>query len=46
MKKFKAYYSIDIEAEDILAAEEKAYELISELPETVTHFMEVTVREI
>lgn len=45
-KKFKVYYSIDIEAEDILKAEEQAHKLIIDLPQDLIEKLEVTVRGI
>ena len=45
-KKFKVYYSIDIEAEDILKAEEQAHNLIVDLPQELIEKLEVTVRGI
>lgn len=45
-EKFRVYYSIDIEAEDILVAEEQAHKLIIDLPKELRESLEVTVRGI
>lgn len=45
-EKFRIYYSLDIEAEDIIKAEEKAHKLILDLPQELKESLDVTVRGI
>lgn len=45
-EKFRIYYSIDIQAEDIFKAEEQAHKLIVDLPQDVIDKLKVTVRGI
>lgn len=45
-EKFRIYYSIDIEAEDIIVAEEIAHKLIVDLPVKLKEELEVCVRGV